>query len=147
MHIKKIIIENFKCFEGKFCLELNKHLNILVGDNEAGKSTILEAIHLVLSGWIYGKYLGTDLTQALFNNKVIKDYLTSLTTGAILAATVVAVQVLALLVAARQLLAERSLLQLQVRFSALQHVAFTSRITSASVTRTMLKKSKNFRHS
>ncbi len=81
MHIKKIIIENFKCFEGKFCLELNKHLNILVGDNEAGKSTILEAIHLALSGWIYGKYVGTELTQSLFNNKVIRNYLDSLATS------------------------------------------------------------------
>lgn len=80
MHIKKIIIENFKCFEGKFTLVLNKCLNILVGDNEAGKSTILEAIHLALSGWIYGRYLGTELTQALFNNKVINKYLDSLKT-------------------------------------------------------------------
>lgn len=80
MHIKKIIIENFKCFEGKFRLDLNNRLNILVGDNEAGKSTILEAINLALSGWIYGRYLGTELTQALFNNKVINMYLDSLTT-------------------------------------------------------------------
>jgi len=80
MHIKKIIIENFKCFEGKFSLDLNKHLNILVGDNEAGKSTILEAIHLALTGWIYGRYLGVELTQALFNNKVIDQYLHSLGT-------------------------------------------------------------------
>jgi len=78
MHITKIIIKNFKCFEGEFSLELNKNLNILVGDNEAGKSTILEAIHLALSGWIYGKYLRTELTQDLFNNKVIEDYLDSL---------------------------------------------------------------------
>lgn len=56
MFIKEIIIENFKCFEGRFPLEFNNGLNILVGDNEAGKSTILEAIHLALSGWIYGKY-------------------------------------------------------------------------------------------
>lgn len=81
MYIKKIIIENFKCFEGKFPLALNKRLNILVGDNEAGKSTILEAIHLALSGWIYGRYLGTELTQALFNNKVINKYLDSLKTN------------------------------------------------------------------
>jgi putative ATP-dependent endonuclease of OLD family len=78
MFIKKIIIENFKCFEGRFPLELNMGLNILVGDNEAGKSTILEAIHLALSGWIYGKYLRTELTQSLFNNKVINNYLVSL---------------------------------------------------------------------
>ncbi len=80
MHINKIIIENFKCFEGKFSLDLNSSLNILVGDNEAGKSTILEAIHLALSGWISGRYLGTELTQALFNNKVIEEYLDSLKT-------------------------------------------------------------------
>lgn len=81
MYIKKIIIENFKCFEGKFCLELNKRLNILVGNNEAGKSTILEAIHVALSGWIYGRYLGTELNQSFFNNKVIKKYLNSLATN------------------------------------------------------------------
>lgn len=80
MHITKIYIENFKCFEGRFLLDLNKGLNILVGDNEAGKSTILEAIHLSLSGWIYGKYIRTELTQALFNSKVINDYLESLKT-------------------------------------------------------------------
>jgi len=80
MHITKIIIENFKCFKGRFSLELNKGLNILVGDNEAGKSTILEAIDLALSGWIYGKYLRTELTQSLFNSKVINDYLKSLKT-------------------------------------------------------------------
>ena len=78
MFIKEMIIENFKCFEGRFCLELNQELNILVGDNETGKSTILEAIHLALSGWIYGKYLRTELTQSLFNNQVVNKYLGSL---------------------------------------------------------------------
>jgi putative ATP-dependent endonuclease of the OLD family len=80
MHIKKIIIENFKCFEGTFTLDFNRCLNILVGDNEAGKSTILEAIHLALSGWIFGRYIATELTQALFNYKVINRYLESLKT-------------------------------------------------------------------
>lgn len=81
MHIKKIIIENFKCFAGKFALELNPGLNILVGDNETGKSTILEAIHLALSGWINGRYLRAELTQALFNSQTIKEYLESLEVG------------------------------------------------------------------
>lgn len=81
MFIKRIIIENFKCFEGRFDLALNKNLNILVGDNEAGKSTILEAVHLALSGWIYGRYLRTELTQSLFNKKVVSNYLESLKDG------------------------------------------------------------------
>jgi putative ATP-dependent endonuclease of OLD family len=78
MFIERIIIENFKCFEGKFDLALKKNLNILVGNNEAGKSTILEAIHLALSGWIHGRYLSTALTQSLFNEKVVNSYLESL---------------------------------------------------------------------
>jgi len=81
MFIKEMIIENFKCFEGRFPLELNPGLNILVGDNETGKSTILEAIHLALEGWIYGKYLRTELTQSLFNNQVVNKYLGSFKNG------------------------------------------------------------------
>lgn len=80
MYIEKIVINNFKCFEGDFSLNLNDGLNIIVGDNEAGKSTILEAINLSLSGWIYGKYLSTELTQSLFNANVINKYLESLKT-------------------------------------------------------------------
>ena len=76
--IKKIKIENFKGFEGVFELELNSGLNILVGNNEAGKSTILEAIHLALTGLINGKYLSTELTQYLFNNTVVKKYINSI---------------------------------------------------------------------
>jgi putative ATP-dependent endonuclease of the OLD family len=75
LFINKISIVNFKCFKGKFDLKLNDGMNIIVGDNEAGKSTILEAIHLVLSGWLNGKYLKNELTQHLFNNEVVAEYL------------------------------------------------------------------------
>ena len=61
MYISKIKIENFKCFKEVFVLPLNNGLNILVGDNESGKSTILEAIHLVLTGFLNGKYLKNEL--------------------------------------------------------------------------------------
>lgn len=80
MKIKKVNIENYKSFKGKFSLELNPNLNILVGDNDAGKSTILEAIHLGLSGNLNGKYLMYQLSQYLFNNEVEKEYIQSLTT-------------------------------------------------------------------
>jgi len=80
MAIKKIKIKNFKCFED-FELEFNPELNILVGDNETGKSTVLEAIHLALTGMINGKYLNTELTQYLFNNSTIERYLKSLKTN------------------------------------------------------------------
>lgn len=50
MRIEKVTIENYRCFEGEFHFPLKEGINILVGNNEAGKSTILEAIHLALSG-------------------------------------------------------------------------------------------------
>lgn len=78
IHIEEINIENFKCFQGTFNLKLNKGLNILVGDNEVGKSTILEALHLALTGIFNGKYLKNELTQYLFNNKVVDGYIKSL---------------------------------------------------------------------
>ena len=75
MHIEKVIIENLKCFKGQFSLTLNKGLNILVGDNETGKSTVLEAIHLALSGLLNGRYFKLQLTQDIFNNDVRDEYL------------------------------------------------------------------------
>jgi len=80
MKISRIKIENFKCFE-TFDLTLNGGLNILVGNNEAGKSTILEAIHLALTGLFNGKYLKNELTQYLFNNQVVARYLCDLDQG------------------------------------------------------------------
>ena len=74
MYIKKIIIKNFKCFKD-FSFELNKHMNILVGDNNEGKSTILEAIHICLTGIFRGKYLRNNLTQDIFNNEIVNNYI------------------------------------------------------------------------
>ena len=78
MNITKVKIENFKQFEGEFTIELNPKLNILVGDNETGKSTIIEAIYLALTGVYHGKYVKNDITQNLFNASCVKKYLSSL---------------------------------------------------------------------
>ena len=78
MHITKVNIENYKCFKGSFGLDLNDGVNIIVGNNEAGKSTILEAIHLALSGLLNGRYLKNELSQYLFNKEVETEYLNSL---------------------------------------------------------------------
>jgi len=78
--VDKVVIENFKGFEGRFSLELNSGLNIIVGDNEAGKSTILEAVNLALTGMYDGRYLRNDLSQYLFNNNTVKKYVDSLGT-------------------------------------------------------------------
>lgn len=81
MYITKVIIENYKIFKGKFVFEPNKGLNLLVGDNESGKSTILEALHLALTGMLNGRYLKNELTQYLFNIDTVNDYVSSLSEG------------------------------------------------------------------
>jgi len=81
MRIKKLYIENFKCFNGAFTIDFTGGVNILVGNNEAGKSTILEAIHLALTGVLNGHYLRNELSQYLFNNDVINKYLSGIKAG------------------------------------------------------------------
>lgn len=78
MNITKVIIENYKCFTGRFSFEPNGGLNLLVGDNEAGKSTILEVIHLALTGMLNGRYLKNELTQYLFNIDSVSSYVKNL---------------------------------------------------------------------
>lgn len=50
MRIKGITIENFKAF-AKVKIETNENFNFIVGENNIGKSTVLEAIQLWKSGY------------------------------------------------------------------------------------------------
>lgn len=81
MYIRKVHIENFKKFKGAFDLELNSDLNIIVGDNEAGKSTIIEAIFLALTGIFRNRYIRNDLSSYIFNKDVVDEYLTNVNAG------------------------------------------------------------------
>ena len=80
MAIDRLKIHNFKCFKD-FDLQLNTGLNILVGNNDSGKSTILEAIHLALTGLYGGRNVRNELSQYLFNKEVVKEYLNSVKDG------------------------------------------------------------------
>lgn len=80
MHIKKIKIEGFKTFR-TFELPLNKHLNIIVGNNETGKTTLLEAINLVLSSQLDGRNIQYELNPYIFNSDMVKDYFADLKNG------------------------------------------------------------------
>ena len=77
--IKRISIRHYKCFRN-FSLDLTNGVNIIVGNNEAGKSTILEAIHLALSGLLNGRYLRNELSQYIFNKEIEELYLKRLKT-------------------------------------------------------------------
>ena len=74
IYIKSVHIENYKCFE-ELDIDFNKNVNIIVGNNEAGKSTILESINLCLSGVINNRYLKNELNEYFFNTKVVKEFL------------------------------------------------------------------------
>lgn len=82
MFIRKVKIHNFKCYRD-FEITLEEGLNIVVGDNEAGKSTILEAINLALTGIISGKSIWNEISQYIFNKEAVDEYITSLNTAPI----------------------------------------------------------------
>ena len=81
MHIEKVTIQDYKCFKGVFPLNLNPGINMIVGNNEVGKSTILEAVHLALTGILNGRYLRYELSQYLFNTETSEEYITSLSSA------------------------------------------------------------------
>ena len=78
--IKAIIIKNFRIFDS-FALNFNDDLNLIVGDNEAGKSTILEAFGLALTKRISGKLIDYELSPYLFNKASVDAYLQQLKDG------------------------------------------------------------------
>ena len=67
VHIKKLIIENFKSFGGKTEIKFMDKLNLIIGPNGSGKSNISEAISFVL-GRMSKKGLRTErLSHLIFN--------------------------------------------------------------------------------
>ena len=70
-YIKKLHIEGFKKFD-KIDINFNEDKNIIIGENESGKSTILEAINIVLNQ----KYKNSDKSflKDLFNKNLIKNF-------------------------------------------------------------------------
>lgn len=75
--LKKIHIQNYRIFRD-FTLEFNDGLNILVGDNDAGKSTLLEAINLALTGRFRGQLLANELSPRLFHRDTARAYVSGI---------------------------------------------------------------------
>lgn len=53
MRINRLRVKNFRCFE-KLEMQLNPQCNVLVGINGSGKTTILDALAIVLGGYLTG---------------------------------------------------------------------------------------------
>lgn len=80
MHITKVVIKNYRCLRDCTTI-LNDKLNVIVGNNECGKSTLLEAIHLTLSGQLNGRPLVTEIHPHLFNQAAVREYIEALQAG------------------------------------------------------------------
>lgn len=74
MHVKSIKLINFKKFRDEL-LEFNDDVNIFVGDNNAGKSTILEALEIVLNYSHRGRPFNGEFSPDLFNQDAVNKFL------------------------------------------------------------------------
>lgn len=77
MIISKLKIQNYKLFKEKI-IEFNDEINILVGNNDSGKSTILELVSIVTTGKVNGTYIDKFINASFFNNDVRNKYIKAL---------------------------------------------------------------------
>lgn len=77
MYISRVIVSNYRCLRTAD-VALNPKLSIIVGNNECGKSTLLEAINLALTGQLNGRPIQTELHPHLFNSDVVSEYIKAL---------------------------------------------------------------------
>ena len=80
MKIKKLIIKNYKLFKD-VTIEMNEGVNIFVGENDSGKTTILEAIGMVLTGKINGGNLINRFNLDWFNLDARNEFKTAIANG------------------------------------------------------------------
>src|SRR5215216_3233777 len=78
--LSKIIIKNYRVFD-TFSLDFAPGLNILVGDNDAGKTTLLEAVNLALTSRVRGRPLAYELSPYMVNQAAAAQYLAGLERG------------------------------------------------------------------
>lgn len=77
MYIKKLILENFKIFEGTNEFTFSKGVNYLVGENNSGKTTVFNAVKFLTKKvsrdqYIYQKYI-QDISKDVSVTLVLGD--------------------------------------------------------------------------
>lgn len=80
LFIQRAVIRNYRCLK-QANVTFNNELNVIVGNNESGKSTLLEAIHLALTGQLNGRPLQIELHPYLFNLDHVLEYIEALNNG------------------------------------------------------------------
>lgn len=79
--IDRLVVRNFKLLR---YLDFQPHptMNLIVGDNESGKSTLLEALSFVLTGRARGRRLADEISPYWFNQDSVKEFFTLWKSGA-----------------------------------------------------------------
>jgi putative ATP-dependent endonuclease of OLD family len=72
--IERVKIKNYRALKSTD-IHLNEHINVIVGDNEAGKSTLLEAINLALRCQINRRPAPYELHPFLFNVESVAEFI------------------------------------------------------------------------
>ncbi|CAH1208566.1 DNA replication and repair protein RecF [Paenibacillus auburnensis] len=71
MYIQSLKINGYKKFKD-FTIDFSPHINVLIGENEAGKSTILEAIDIVLN---QKTFISPNASfEQYFNQEIVQEY-------------------------------------------------------------------------
>lgn len=78
--ISKVVLKNFRRFEAAE-IEFGSGLSVLVGDNEAGKSTLLEAINLGLTKRWGGKFFEQELSHHFITTNVAAGFVSEVKDG------------------------------------------------------------------
>lgn len=78
--IEKLCIENYKIIK-RLELDFNSHINIFVGENDSGKSTILEALSIITSGRLHYVPFNRQITPSLFNFECRNQYISEIRNG------------------------------------------------------------------
>lgn len=73
MLIESLRLINFKKFKDQ-TFDFNEDVNIFVGDNNAGKSTILEALEIVLNFQYRGRPFNSEFSPDLFNAETVSTF-------------------------------------------------------------------------
>lgn len=74
MAIKKLLIKNYKSIK-YVVIELNDDVNIFVGENDSGKSTILEALSIVTTSKLNGVPFDKQIKANMFNQNARQKYI------------------------------------------------------------------------
>lgn len=78
--IEKLYIENYKIIK-KSKLDFKTNINIFVGENDSGKSTILEALSIITSGRLHYIPFNRQITPSLFNFECRNQYVSAIKNG------------------------------------------------------------------